>query len=222
MNWLKFLMVDARLMKSQKVFLIGFPLLAVVLGMSSGDMLFVISYLCFGVMIVSTTPFLLETKNMSSFIHLLPGNERDKVAGRYTCFLAMLLLFAAFGFVACAAGVAVGHRIMQGGDVYISVAIILASIIIGSLQFIIFYVAGRGKGEQWLNIVRVIPAFLFFFATNYVIEALTDHDKEIENVVHFISQNRSVLLAVGAVLAFGVFGVCISISTAVVRRRDVS
>lgn len=222
MNWLKFLMVDVRLMKSQRLFLAAFPLFAIVIGASSRDMIFIISYLCFGMMIVSTTPFLLETKNMSSFIHLLPGNDRDKVAGRYACFLVMLLSFAAVGFCVCAALESLGYLIIQSGDVSISMAIIVVSVIVGSLQFIIFYVAGRGKGEQWLNIVRVIPAFLFFFGTNYVIEALADHEKEIENVVRFISQNRAMLLAAGAVLAFIVFFTCIGVSTAIVKRRDVN
>lgn len=222
MNWFKFLMVDVRLMKSQKIFLAVFPLCALVIGVSSGDMLFIISYLCFGVMIVSTTPFLLETKNMSSFIHLLPGKERDKVAGRYACFLVMLLSFAAVGFCVCAALEAMGHQIIQGGNVYIGMAIIVVSIIVGSLQFIIFYVVGREKSEQWRNIVRVIPAFLFFFATNYVIEAFAEHEEKIGNILRFIDQNKIMLLIAGAILALVVFFACISISTAVIRRKDVS
>lgn len=221
MSWLKFLMVDVRLMKSQKIFLAAFPLFAVVIGASSGDMLFIISYLCFGVMIVSTTPFLLESKYMSSFIHLLPGKERDKVAGRYACFLAMLLSFAAVGFCVCAALGALGHQVIQSGNVYISMAIIVVSIIVGSLQFVIFYVVGQEKSEQWLNIVRIVPAFLFFFATNYVIEAFADHEEKIGNILRFIDQNKTMLLIAGAILSLVVFFACIGISTAVIRRKNV-
>lgn len=222
MNWFKFLMVDMRLMKSQKAFLIGFPLFAVVVGASSRDMIFLISYLCFGVMIVSTTPFLLESKNVCSFIHLLPGNDRDKVSGRYACFLTMLLAFAGVGYAVCIIFQALGYRDIQNGDWYISMAVVIASAVIGSLQFIIFYVAGRGKGEQWLNIVRVIPAFLFFFVSNYAIEWFTDHKQEIGNIIGFINQNKIMLLIAGVVLALLVFFGCIAVSVAVTKRRDVS
>ncbi|MCM1246117.1 MAG: ABC-2 transporter permease [Roseburia sp.] len=222
MNWFKFLMVDMRLMKSQKLFLVVFPLFAIIIGASSEDLLFTISYMCFGVMIVSTTPFFLENKNMSSFIQLLPGNDRDKVVGRYTGFLAMLFADVIIGVVACAVLDVFGYQIIQNGNMYISAAVIAVSVIVGSLQFIIFYATGREKSEQWLNILRIIPAFLFFFGTNYIIESLEKHKEQAEDILRFTRQNQLLLLAVGVVLAAIVFFVCIQISTTVVKRQDVS
>ena len=61
MNWVKFLKTDFLFYKYQKVVMMAFPVLVILMAIYySKDMIFIISYLCFGVLIVSTTPYCLE------------------------------------------------------------------------------------------------------------------------------------------------------------------
>lgn len=221
MNWVKFTMIDMRLMKSQKAFIVAFPLLASLISIWSDEITFTISYLCFGVLIVSTMPFLMEKQNLYSFIQLLPGSEKDRVTGRYLYFLILLLAFVVLGVGISGILVLCGDTVFQSQDIYFGAALVIISMIVGTLQFAVFYVVGRAKSEQWLNIMRVIPGFAFFFCANYVIDIIEEHPERIQEAIDFINRNKTMLLVAGVVISLVVLMICIRISTAIVKRRDI-
>ena len=111
MNWVKFMKTDFLFYKYQKVVMLAFPVFVILMSIYySKDMIFIISYLCFGVLIVSTTPYCLENKNMSTFIQMLPGSDRERVVGRFMCFGAMLMAAVAYG-IGVVAGAFVGWTV---------------------------------------------------------------------------------------------------------------
>lgn len=230
MNWLKFLMVDFRLIKKQLPIMMIFPAVVVLISASGTDMFFIMSYLCFGVLVFSTTPFMAEDKSMSSFVQLLPGRERDKVLGRFGLFLAMFVAVILFGlclsFLFSRFGI--GEIRIGQYDYYFSALTVFFGIIVGSLQMTAFYVFGRVKSQQILNIIRILPAFLFFFLSNYIVENMADELGEagapanVLSVMSHIVDNELMILLCGVSLSVIVFSVSIIVSTYRVSRRDVS
>lgn len=221
MNWFQFMKVDYRLLKSQRAFLVVFPLLAVILGVTSKNVIFIISYLCFGVLIVSATPFLTENKTTSSFVKLLPGSDRGKVAGRYACFLSMLLLFVLCGAALSIVFGRLGYLEIGVLDCYMSVSAVALSLLVGALQILFLYVLGRSKSVQWLSILRMLPTFGFFFLANYVSERVREEPEAFYSALCFVRRNAGALLASGVVLTMLVFVICIYVSAVIVSRRDV-
>lgn len=223
MNLLQFMKVDFRLTKKQLPFLVILPCLVVLIALSGTDMFFIVSYLCFGALILSTTPFMMEDKNMSSFVQLLPGTHRDRVAGRFFWFFVLLLAYVLFGF-----GISyfmyrfgIGEVRIAESEYFLCLAAALVCFVIGCIQIVVFYLLGRVKSQQFLNLLRMIPAFLFFFGMNYVTEQITDVQKGLYSILRFLQENRVMLLLAGVGVAACVFVCCIAVSTYFVSRRDI-
>lgn len=223
MNWVKFMKTDFLFYKYQKVVMMAFPVLVILMAIYySKDMIFIISYLCFGVLIVSTTPYFLENKNMSTFIQMLPGSDRERVVGRYMCFGAILLAAVAYGI-----GVVIAVSWIKGFPVtdynmYFSAVAVAMSLIVGSVQFLILYIAGKGKSTQWMNILRMIPSFTFFFLINYIGEKGKEGQVEssIFWLADFFTENKFICLVSMASAALLIFAGCIFASVKVIQRRD--
>lgn len=222
MNWLKFLMVDFRLTKKQLPFMIIFPAFVVLISASGADMFFIMSYLCFGVLVLSTTPFTTEDKNMSSFVQLLPGRDRDKVFGRFGWFLAMFVVFILFGFGLSyfLSRFGIGEVRIGEYDFYFSSLVVFLGMMIGCLQMTAFYLFGRVKSQQILNIIRMLPAFLFFFLSNYLVEHMGE--MEGKNYLKYLVENKFVILLAFVSVTIIVLVASVIVSTYRVSRRDVS
>lgn len=221
MNWVKFMKVDMRLMKCQRMVLLGIPLLSVIVGIAAREATFLVTYMCFGVLIISSTSFLVESKNVSTFIELLPGTDTEKVAGRFAGFLAMLLAAVLFGVGASSVLGKLGYLPMRGADYYLCIAITMFGIFVGSIQMTVLYVFGRSKRGQALNLLRIIPPILFFFGANYASDFIAEDGERIREVIRFVNGNRGGLIAVGALVSFAFYAAAIAVSALVIRRRDI-
>ncbi len=223
MNWLPFMKVDFRLMKKQLPFLVILPAFVVLIAYSGTNMFFVVSYLCFGVLILSTTPFVMEDRNMSSFVHLLPGTDRDRVAGRFCWFFVLLLIYVVYGFGISSfmSRFGIGELRIGESEYVLCLAAALFCFVIGCIQMAVFYLLGRVKSQQFSNLIRMLPAFLFFFVSNYVTDQMTDVQKELYSILQFLLENRRVLLLTCGAAAACVFVICIAVSARFVGRRDV-
>lgn len=222
MNWVKFMKTDFLFYKYQKVIMMVFPVLVIPMFIYSNDMIFIISYLCFGVLIVSTSPYCLENRNMSSFTQMLPGSDRERVMGRYMCFGAMLLTAVAYGICVVIAVSWIKRVPVTEYNIYFSVMAVSLSLIVGSVQFLILYIAGRGKSTQWMNILRMIPSLIFFFLMNYIREqGSVDQTKSgFLQLADFIIHNKFLCLITMAAVALLIFAGCIFVSVKVIQRRD--
>lgn len=224
MNWIQFMKVDFLLTKRQLQFFAVFPIFIVFIALSGTDMFFIISYLCFGVLVLCTTPFVLEDKIISSFVQLLPGTDRDKVAGRYGWFLVLFLVFMLFGtgisYIMSRFGI--GEVSIGESDYFLCVTAALVCLVIGCVQMTLFYLLGRAKSQQFFNIIRMVPAFLFFIVSNYVTEQIPHVAEEVYQIVQFLKENQGIILLAGVAAAASVLVICIGISTYCVSRRDIS
>ena len=223
MNWVKFMKTDFLFYKYQKVVMFAFPVFVILMSIYySKDMIFIISYLCFGVLIVSTTPYCLENKNMSTFIQMLPGSDKERVVGRFMCFGTMLMAAVAYGICVVAAASWIKGFPVTDYNMYFSAVAVAMSLIVGSVQFLILYIAGKGKSTQWMNILRMIPSFIFFFLINYIGEK--GKECQVESsllwLADFFAQNKSICLISMAAAALLVFAGCIFASVKVIQRRD--
>lgn len=92
MNALRFMKIDYRITKTQtKLFLI-FVAVAIFIAVKNDKPLFAIGYLCFGSIILSTTPFTIQTSSNSGFINLLPATTLSRVIGRFLFSISMTLV----------------------------------------------------------------------------------------------------------------------------------
>lgn len=221
MNWVKFMKVDMRLMKCQRMLLLGIPLISVIVGIAAREATFLVTYMCFGVLIISSTSFLVESKNVSTFIQLLPGTETDRVAGRFAGFLAMLLAAVLFGVGVSSVLGRLGYLPMRGADYYLCIGIMMFGIFIGSIQMTVLYLFGRSKMGQALNLLRIIPPMLFFFGANYASEFIAGNGKRLQEVIRFANGNRKELVAAGVLVSCAFFAAAIAVSAFVIRRRDI-
>ena len=191
---------------------------------SSGvDIFFIISYLCFGVLILSTTPFVMEDKKLSSFVQLLPGTDRDKVMGRYSWFLTLYLIFMLFGVVISyiISQFEIGEVRIGEDDYYFCPVTALVCLVIGCVQMTVFYLLGRAKSQQFFNIIRMVPALIFFMGSNYVKEH-SDMAERVYQIVQFLKDNQAMMILAGVAVVVFMFVICIMISAYFVSRRDIS
>lgn len=223
MNWIQFMKVDFRLTKKQVSFFIIFPIFVALIASSGVDMFFIISYLCFGVLVLSTTPFVMEDKKLSSFVQLLPGTDRDKVMGRYSWFLTLYLIFMLFGVVIfyIISQFEIGEVRIRENDYYFCLVTALVCLVIGCVQMAVFYLLGRTKSQQFFNIIRMVPALIFFMGSNYVKEH-SDMAERVYQIVPFMKDNQAMMLLAGIAVVVFMFVICIMISAYFVSHRDIS
>ncbi len=217
MKALKFLKVDWIRCKTQLRILVLFPIISAVLvfgGMENE--LFINAYVVFGAIIFSAQPFNMEHMSESGFINMLPGTKRDRVAGRYLFAFVLIVLSVLVGL-----GVVAVYNLQKGISLapVVSVSCILFgwAMVICSLQYILFYSLGKGKSNQMMAMIRMIPAFIMFFLGTYLSDWLKGGDGA--NLRWVL--NREVELSLLCVLiGLFVFFVGISISSRIIEHKD--
>lgn len=217
MKAFKFLKVDWLRCKSQLRVMALFPLLAIALVFGGmGNELFVSAYVVFGAIVFSTQPFNMETMSESGFINMLPGTKRDRVSGRYL-----------FGLVLVVTSVLVGLAIVTILNIKNNTSLVpaleISCILFGcamvtcSLQYILFYLIGKGKSNQMMAIIRMIPAFLMFFLGTY----LSDWVKDGEGAnLKWVLGRQAELSILCVLIGFFIYFVGISISCWIIEKRD--
>lgn len=219
MNWFNFSKIDFRFVFSQRMFIMLFPILAIVIGINTG-ISFIVTYLCFGVLVISTTPFYVENKGNSAFVLMLPGNERDRVIGRYMTFVINVIIASSFGVVASFVLQAFGCFQIKPIDLVMCGTAVVATLIIGSLQLFLFYAVGRDKNEQVMNIMRLVPGFIFFFGSMSFFDAVEENPESVVNLIEWLNRFKYVLLSCGAATAVILLVVCIVFSARIIKKRD--
>lgn len=217
MNALKFLKVDWIRCKSQLRILVLFPVIAV--AMVFGGMeneLFIIAYVIFGAIIFSTQPFNMEHMSESGFINMLPGTKRDRVAGRYLFAMILIVLSVLTGLVTVSL-----YNIQKGNGLgpVVSVSCILFgfALVICSLQYILFYSIGKGKSNQVMVIIRMVPAFIMFFLGSFFSDWLKAGDgKNLTWVMNRETELTILCVLIGLFMYF----VGISVSSRIIEHKD--
>ena len=217
MKALKFLKVDWLRCKSQLRIMALFPLIAVAMVFGGiENELFINAYVVFGAIVYSVQPFNMENMSESGFINMLPGTKRDRVTGRYLFALVLTVLAVLIGLGAVSI-----YNIQQGIslDPVVSVSCILfgCAMVVCSLQYILFYSLGKGKSNQMMAMIRMIPAFIMFFLGTNLSGWLKGGNGA---NLKWVLDREAELSLLCVLIGLFVFFVGISVSSRIIENKD--
>lgn len=214
----KYLKVDWIRSRSQFKLMVFFLFFSVMFMINSPASIVGSCYLFFVALILGVYPFTIEQTSESGFINMLPGRSRDRVAGR---FLYGGVLYA-FSFVLGSVLIMIRNvredkGVLEG--IFLLVAAAGISLFLGAIQNILMYVIGKGKSQQLMGLIRMVPAFIMFFGATVLLDRIEDGNT---SILSYVLEHKEMLsyatLGVGIVLYItGVY-----VSTAIVERKDFS
>lgn len=212
----KFAAVDFLKSQIQVYFLIGFSVIAFIYMRKSLSPLNGIWYLCFGGVVMGVQPFIQEQSEEAGFISMLPGTKKSRVAGRYLYGLGLqllavilgLLTFFVYTLVYQEGFFAAPEAAMTGFGV---------GVIFCSLQYLLFFAAGKFKVRQFSTLIMMIPSFLMFFGVPAAADWLVS-EKYIS--ADWFLEHRLLLCIMLMAAGLVVWAGCMLVSAFIVRRRD--
>lgn len=211
---IKFMKIDLRVTRSQFKIILIFYLLALFILLNNKDAAFVLNYLNFGILIISSTPFILENVSQAGFLNLLPASSSSRVRGRFLYFLCLLLSSQLFSY-----GILflVSKNSFNSSFLSVSFISLSFSILTGGLQYLMFYMVGNIKSQQLLSFIRMLPAFLFFFLMNLFPTDGTAISENLKFIFEHMFELSFVLLA----LCFLLYMLCMYMSNRIYRKKDI-
>lgn len=177
---------------------------------------FAVGYLTFLSVIFATAPFGMDQRSESGFINMLPGSAKDKVYGRYLYIVCGVLIT----IVVAVASVLVlrlrGNEIDEASQAgYI--ALIGVAFIVIAIESVILYAVGKGKSQQYIALIQMLPAFAMFFGGSMLVEYLSEHDGF---DFTWIIEHKMPLAFATLAIGFVVFLLSSRVSLAIVKRKD--
>lgn len=219
MNAIKFLKIDLIRTSSQNRLLVIFAVISVYFAINANTPIWSLLYLCFGSIIISATPFALQTVGNGGFINLLPATTLSRVIGRYLYSIAIIVLAMIFGEVSVVIYYGIKHEVPDN-MLYISLLVFAVTLIIHSIQNVVLYFLGNIKSLQLMAIIRMIPGFAMFFGSTYLLEYLEKHSMDTTNWVAWFYKNFEVVVVSFLILSIIILIVSIWISNIIVSKRD--
>ncbi len=214
---------------STKQQLKAFPFIAALFGLicvwqskTSGNesgVMGIMVYVIFLAITFSGTPFGACRSIDARFLMILPADATSRVAGRFLYGLSLLGMAAAcaavIGAVGCAFGIgfSAAHAAIWLLGLEIGVMLV-------TLEYTFLYLFGEAQGPYMLNIVRVVPAMIFFFTGYNLAGELT---RETGGALLLSGEVVRILYragACGAVLAAALVCGAIRLCARVMRGRD--
>lgn len=220
MNALKFMKVDYKMTRSQNRLLILFILLALFISVINDAYMWGVGYLCFGAIVLATAPFNMQQGKNSGFIQLLPATALSRVTGRYLYALTLIIISAAAGILCSIISFKITNISMNDSTIPIFAIIFAAAIIVNTMQYIILYIAGNLKSQQAMGLLRMAPAFVFFFAGNYLADFLVKNQDKGIRLLNWIQERMPLVAFLSLVTAFMIWGIGIVISYKIIKNKD--
>ncbi len=214
----KYLKIDWMRSKSQFKLMALFLLCAAMFTLNASMAMVGPCYLFFIALILAVYPFTMEQTSESGFINMLPGKSRDRVAGR---FLYGGVLYA-FSLILGTVLIMVRNR-HDGQEMFEGISFLAAaagmSLILGMLQNILMYAIGKGKSQQLMAVIRLVPAFVMFFGVTVLFERIKDGST---SILSYVLEHKEMFSY--AVLGSGIilYIAGVYVSTAIVERKDFS
>ena len=212
MDAVKFMKMDFMKMKTQMklialVVLVVIIFASEVMGKTMGA--WSIMYMIFMGIILCTTPFTIDSMVADGFIKLLPAGARQRVFGRYmfaAVFLAVCTVLGSLSSISyiLKGQITVGY-ILTHGAIFFS-----AGLCINSLQYVFSYFF-EIKNQQWMSIIRLLPAFIFFFGGSILVDMVGEMQERTINkigmAVNYVMahQGLAALMLLAAAVIFTMF-----------------
>ena len=172
MRVLKFAHLDYLKTSRLNYMLLLFPILAAVMLLASADgsALFAVGYCLFAGIVLAAFPYNLTSESERGFLQMLPAKPGEAVLGHFLYGLCMVLAAFAVGMVA----VVICHFVqpsleilrVDGADISgLYPALIGVALLFTGLQSLLM-TALRLENIHLAQILRIVPAFVFFFGFN--------------------------------------------------------
>lgn len=171
MRIVKFTKIDVIRSKSYLYFLL-FPALAAVMMIynSHANPFFGTMYCLFGGIVLSSIPFTQSLSSNSDFLRMLPAKNGDEIRGHFLFSLAVLLLNLGMALISVA--VAIPFRPgLSFGPSYAYLLMFGIALLFVSIQGIVLCIF-RTNNAHAIQLLRMAPAFLFFFGGSFLMEKL--------------------------------------------------
>ncbi|MDO5345895.1 MAG: ABC-2 transporter permease [Lachnospiraceae bacterium] len=212
MKLLKFVKIDFIRLKTNRSLLVLWPLSILIIMLFSGkaNTLFVYLYCLFGGIIFSTIP--LDSHSSSGFLKMLPSKEGDDVRGHFLFSFCLLLLSMLFALAATQA-VTLYRPEFSALPAKQVLLLFSLSVLITALQNLILCTF-RSNNVQAMQMLRMGPAFLFYFGTLVV----ADHLPKIQHFFAGWFQLRNVCLLL--LICFLFYCIIAQFSAVLISRRD--
>lgn len=151
----------------------GLGLMALIFGIISTvfiikeqNILLGITYLLFGVIIMSGSFFTTAKSGSLSFSALLPGTLLQKVLGRTLSEILLVLCAVGYGLL-ISAGMKIAGMKIDGMEIQIDLSLLMmvtgVTLFFIAVQKVLLYIAGPIVGAQLIGIIRMTPGFIMFF-----------------------------------------------------------
>jgi hypothetical protein len=89
--------------------------------------------------------------------------------------------------------------------------------VICSLQYVLFYSIGKGKSNQMMAIIRMIPSFVMFFLGTYLSDWIKSGDG---TNLEWVLEREVELSLLCVLVGLFVFFVGISVSSRIIEHKD--
>ena len=172
MRILKFAKVDYLKTARYNYLLLGFPLLAVFILVTSMDSqaLFAMAYCLFAGIILAAFPINISSETERGFLQMLPSKPGELILGHYLYGFLMILAAFLTGVLALAAAKLL-HPVLQilrigGVDVSGVYPVMLGIALVFTGLEDLLLTALRFENAHLTQLLRIVPAFIFFFGFN--------------------------------------------------------
>lgn len=218
MKAFQFLRVDLIRSKAQVKYMLIFWALAFCLGFATdAGALFTLFYMIFCGVILSGQPFLQDQTMESGFLNMLPGSKTERVIGRYLMSAAFLLAGMILGIISMAVVGLVKNEVVDGLGILtpLLLGIGLATI---AVQNTCLYAFGKGKSQQVIAMVRMIPGFAVFFGGMGIMDEIEKNPSVYEKLWVLCHPQAASWLMLG--IGFIAVIAAILLSSAIIKKRD--
>lgn len=222
MKAFKFMKIDMNRTKAQIWCMLLFGFLAYAFSFAAGNILSGIFYLMFAAVIMQGAVFTYEQKSETGFTNMLPGTDLDRVMGRFMTGTFLLLAGTILGII-------VAFVLNLQGRLELSylpetlISLLGFGLIFMAIQNVIFYAIGKGKSQQLMSFIHMIPGFIIWIGGTALLSVLSAGGEDIQKAVKvllWIKENS--MLAGLSILALGIiFTIAgILITEKIISRKD--
>lgn len=217
MNVFKYTKIDIVRLKAQLIGMGVFVLIAAMFMHSSQSLVSGLGYLAFAAVIMGAAAFSMDQKNETGFVNLLPGTDRERIAGKFITGYVFLIIGMALGTV-CALVMAEIYNISATNLPECLIILTGIALIFMAIQNVIFYMAGKSNSQQLNNIIHMIPAFVMWIGMAVLEKLMTE--EEFVNKIVWVTDNflqfSVIVLVIGIILnIIGIF-----VSEKIVSKKD--
>ncbi len=219
MKAIQFCKIDNLRSKTNHKFIALFTIIALFLSFRADITIFFGSvYMVFCAIVFASQPFMIEATSESGFINMLPGNKRARVMGRFL-YSTMLVFICVITGTLIMLFASIHRELPLSNMLPFFLTFLAIGFIVCYVQNTLFYAIGKGKNQQLMGIIRILPGFIVFFSSISLVDKIENNSVSYKIIVWTLANPLPAsLLLLGISFVFFILGTLIS--TFIVEKRD--